>query len=106
MAELPNDEQQQANEEQQKEKAFETKSTSDSGPDGNRTNESGEQIAESSSDGEFGVRIRTGNNQGKAEVIVVLGSKVSRGWLEEYRKRREAQKQNEAFDKPVPPEVM
>jgi len=43
--------------------------------------------------------------QGQAEVIVNLGNRVSKGWAEEEKKRREAQKDKETLDKPVAPDA-
>ena len=52
---------------------------------------------------QFGIRPE---HEGRSEVILHLGAKISKLQAEDERKRREAQKQRVAFDKPAPPHTM
>ena len=56
-----------------------------------------EWMVETNRERKPGVHIRKGYNQGKAEVIIASGRNVSKGWSEEYKRRRETQEQKETF---------
>ena len=52
---------------------------------------------------QFGIKPE---HEGRSEVILHLGPKISKLQAEDEKKRREAQKRRVAFDKPVPPYTM